>query len=115
MRLEDAFSTVMGYGKPKCWVCSDEICKGWGCGGEGLPCLPPGELKVSPPRLCTHCEQEPAMLGEGSNYCEGCREALRPQKYRAIPSERQLSEREALDNQDFELTNRAGGDWRGKP
>lgn len=55
----------------KCWICEDKDCGGWGCESGGMPIMTPAELMaLDRPRLCVYCEQEPALIGRGSNYCE---------------------------------------------
>jgi hypothetical protein len=76
--------------------------------------LTPAELDaLTEPRLCIWCEQRLALVGEGSNYCEGCQEALRPQKYQreyAKLSDREQAAIEMQDQVDFEQEHRAGAD-----
>jgi hypothetical protein len=53
------------------------------------------------------------LVGEGSNYCEGCQEALRPQKYQvesAKLTDRQQAAIEMQDQVDFERAHRWGAD-----
>jgi hypothetical protein len=51
-------------------------------GEEAVISLTPAQLlSLTKPRLCIWCEREPALIGEGSNYCSECRSALHPKLY----------------------------------
>lgn len=102
-----------------CWICSNEVCLGWGCDAGGMPVLSPAELlALDLPRLCISCESRPAEVGDGSNFCEVCNPAA---KYVPAPSLRELSEGEMRDQRDFEHDHGWGFDfnrhgdtiWRG--
>ncbi len=81
------------------------------------PHLTPGEVQaIGKPIPCSHCDEAPALVARGSNYCEKCEEALWPSKYRREQDdyERTMGDQMEASGASLEPSVRSAGGGMGR-